>query len=188
MKTILFVLLIAAAIPCVSAAPAKPKRAESNFVPTPDMPGYAAWDSWMYVTTSTSASKYYAKRIWVISPGLADFWLKTEKQAVECPTSTSTASGPSINPFLESPFDAFARKTNQETERRRCENEKEQAPSSTITHVNFSCKNRKAKFLEQVIYNQAGESLDSDDGKDKWVGIIPDTVMEPVFRFVCTGI
>lgn len=185
MKNLFCVLLISAAIPCVGAVPVKAKKSEKIFIPTPDIPGYADWDRWQYVTASTSAAKYYAKRISVISPGLKDFWLKVERPAIECPTNAATNSGPTINPFLESPFGSLAREANRETKRRRCENERDQAPGSSITHIIFACKSGKAKYLEQASYNQAGESLDSDDGKDKWVGIIPDTAMEAVFQYVC---
>jgi hypothetical protein len=183
MKTTLCFVLLTLVAPAFGAGPVKEKKPLKASLPTAAMEGYADWDTWVLMSESASDAKYYVKRM-INQPGNLDFWLKVEeRKPPECTPTVPTATTPKINPFLQSPYESLI----SDPPKRSCENDYRDTLGSTVTHVVFACKVRKAKYLESVSYNQVGESLGSNEGKNKWVAVFPDTVMDSLFNRLCAG-
>lgn len=161
------------------AAPVKGKMSAQRMTPDPSMAGYAEWDSWVFMSESTSGSKYYVKRSTTAHNGI-DLWVKVEdKKLSECPTGLDFQT----TPFLESPS-AVA---HQKAKILACERDRKEALGSTVMHLVLSCKTRKAKYLETAEYSQLGEPIRTDQGKNEWVAVIPDTVIDSVLTRMCAG-
>lgn len=177
MKHIVLLLLMLAACSAYGSGQAKTDKSALSTYPTPEMSGYADWDSWHYVTESKSGAKYYVRRI-TNESGKLDLWLKSiDKDLPDCAGKTASGS------FLESPHASIVRQHDQ----RACEQNKKEAVATTIQHVNFFCKTRQVKYLEDVDFNRAGESLASSQKVGGWQTIFPDTVIEVVFARFCVN-
>lgn len=184
MRRLLLFLFLALALLNVGAtqalgAPLMKKSTAHKLGPDPGSPSYATWDSWILMSESTSGAKYYIKRT-VKAPGGYDLWVKIENKT---PPECSNGSGSRQNGFLESPFAVLSR----EAENNACKRDRERTLASTIMHVIFACRTRQAKYLESVDYGQRGEPAGSDRGKDEWVAVIPDTVMDGLLTQMCIG-
>lgn len=168
MKVLLWLAMLVTTLPLFGAEQANPP-------PTPRMKGYAEWDSWSWVASSTSDANYFVKRV-VHSKGELDFWLKVEEKLIP---ACEVESG--RNSFAESPLTALATKARKES----CESDRKNEVASSVKHVVIACRARKAKYLEQATYNERGDSLSTSDGRDQWVAIFPDTVMESLLSKFC---
>ena len=173
MKKFLTLAIVFFATPLFGAEP-KGKAWAGSF-PSPKTEGYANWDSWILFSSSASGADYYVKRI-VGGSDKIDFWLKVEEKALPPCTVESGR-----NSFLESPYEAVRRANLK----RLCENTRENEVASSVSHVVFACRTRKAKYLERATYNEHGNSLGTSIGKDQWVAIFPDTVMDSLFERLC---
>lgn len=140
------------AVPSFASGPSKGKKPPKASVPTPEMEGYADWDTWSFMTESATDSRYYVKRM-INDPGKFDFWLKVEEKKL--PECTAATTSQKTNPFLESPYEPLKR----DAAKRACENALRDTVSSTVMHVVFACKTHKVKYLESVNYNQLGSRL-----------------------------
>lgn len=179
MKTILFTLLIITSALGLAATPAKEKMLGKRMTPDPKMEGYAEWDSWVFMSETASGSKYFVKRSIVVPNGF-DFWVKVEDQKLpECLTGPNSQ----VNPFVESPYAVAQR----DAKRLRCERERKSAVGSSIMHLVFDCNTRKAKYLERADYSQQGDPIEAHQGKNEWVAVIPDTVIDSLMTKMCAG-
>lgn len=179
MKKILCFLFTIMAASAFAITPIKEKIPVKRMMPDSKMAGYADWDSWVFMSESTSGSKYYIKRSIRIPDGI-DFWVKVEEQKIpDCFTGLQSH----MNPFLETPSAIAHRKA----ERLSCERERKEAVGSTIMHLIFSCNTRRAKYLEMAGYNQLGEPIETRRGKEEWVAVIPDTVIDSLMTKMCAN-
>lgn len=72
------------------------------------------------------------------------------------------------------------------TEDYKCETKAEYEPATIIMEYEMDCKSRLIRQRQGISYNQYGKIINSSGPKPKpWSSIIPDTIGERFFNFLC---